>query len=257
VRINPGETLELGVIATYYRRTVISQVNSFEFTVTGDIGGMIEPGVFVAGEIPRETGTITISAGGRSIDLRVEIGGFSDMQNHWAREFAEFLASTGITIGVTPSEYGPELLMKRGDYILMLYRAAGEPEIEDIESFDDVPEDMYYAEAIAWAREMGIAGGLEGNNFEPQSPLSRQQAFTFTYRALSILDKQFASGTAEDLKAFPDADQVEEYAAVPIATLVNLGIVEGSNGLLIPHSTMTRAQMAKVISMVLQMDSNS
>ena len=253
LRVNPGDTVELDVIATYYRRAVTSQIHSFEFTVTGDIGEMVEPGVFVAGEIPRETGLITVSAGGRSTDIRVEISGFSDMETHWAREFAEFLASEGITIGITPTEYGPELLMRRGDYILMLYRAAGEPEIANIESFDDVPADMYYAEAIAWANEVGIAGGLEGNTFEPQSPLSRQQAFTFTYRALSLLGKQFTPGTAEDLEEFPDAGEVYDFAVVPTATLVNLGIVEGSNGMLIPHDTMTRAQMAKVITMVLQL----
>jgi len=253
VRVSPGEKLELDVTATYYRRDVTSQLHSFEFTVTGDIGEMVEPGVFVAGTIPWEIGMITISAGGRSVDVRVEIGGFSDMDNHWAREFAEFLASTGITIGITPSEYGPEQLMRRGDYILMLYRAAGEPEIESIESFDDVPRDMYYAEAIAWALEAGIADRLVANNFEPQSPLSRQHAFTFTYRALDILDKNFTSGTAADIASFPDAGEVADFAVVPTATLVNLGIVEGSNGMLIPDSTMTRAQMAKVITMVLKL----
>jgi len=257
VKLGPGDTLELGVTATYYRRAVTAQLHSFTFTVTGDIGEMTAPGVFKAGETIAQTGTITISAGGRSTEIKVEIGGFADMQNHWAREYAEYLAINGITIGVTPTEYGPNHLMKRGDYILMLYRAAGTPEMDDLESFDDVPQDMYYAEAIAWAKEMGIAGGLEGNNFEPQSPISREQAFTFTYRALSILDKQFVAGTEEDLEAFPDADTVGEFAVVPIATLIRLGIVEGSNGLLIPHETMTRAQMAKVIAMVLQLPVNS
>ena len=253
VKISPGGTFEFDVTATYYRRAVVSQVQSFEFTVTENIGEMTEPGVFIAGMIPGETGTITISAGGRSIDVKIEISGFTDMENHWAKEFAEYLASAGITIGVTPTEYGPEQLMKRGDYILMLYRAAGEPEITDITSFSDVPEDMYYAEAIAWAKNAGIAGGLQENNFEPQSPLSRQQAFTFTYRALSILNKQFTAGVEEDLEQFPDADQVNDFAVIPTATLIKLGIVEGSDGMLIPHDTMTRAQMAKVITMVLRL----
>jgi hypothetical protein len=70
---------------------------------------------------------------------------------------------------------------------------------------------------------------------------------------LSILNKQFTAGAAEDLEQFPDAGQVSDYAVIPTATLIKLGIVAGSDGLLIPDDTMTRAQMAKVITMVLRM----
>ena len=253
VRLNPGETLELDITATYYRRSVTAQAHSFTYDITGNIGEMTEPGIFKAGMVVGQKGAITISAGGRSIEVKVEVNGFEDMQNHWAKEFAEYLASEGITIGITPTEYGPNLLMKRGDYILMLYRAAGKPEITDSISFDDVPPDMYYANAIAWAKQMGIARSRGDDNFEPQSPLSRQEAFTFTYRALEILGKEYTDGIAEDLERFPDAGSIDEYAVVPIATLVGLGIVEGSDGLLIPHDTLTRAQMAKVIAMVLML----
>jgi len=252
--LNPGQPLDLSVTATYYRRAVTAQVHSFEYTVSGNIGEMIEPGSFKAGLIVGQKGKITISAGGRSIDINVEINGFADMQNHWAREYAEYLAGAGITIGVTPTEYGPNQLMKRGDYILMLYRAAGLPEIDETASFDDVPTDMYYADALAWAKEMGIAESLNGNNFEPQSPISRQDAFTFTYRTLNALDIEYIDGTDEEMERFPDAGSVSDYAVIPTATLIKLGVVEGSDGMLIPNETLTRAQMAKVLFVVLHLE---
>ena len=253
LRLSPEETFEFGVIATYYRRAVTAQVHSFEFEVSGNIGEMTAPGVFTAGSVVAQTGTITISAGGRSIDVRVEISGFTDMTNHWAREYAEYLAATGISLGVTPTEYGPERPMLRGDFILMLHRAAGLPTPSEPSGFVDVPEGAYYAEAIAWARESGVAGGSGDNTFNPLTPLSRQAAFTFTYRALDILGKTYESGSADDLTEFPDAETVADFAVVPTATLIRLGIVEGSNGMLIPESTLTRAQMAKVLTLVLQM----
>jgi len=253
VRLSPGATLELSITATYYRRAVAAQAHSFTYTVSGDIGEMTEPGVFVAGQAAGQKGTITVSAGGRSAEIRVEVDGFSDMLNHWAKEYAEYLAATGVTVGVTPTEYGPELLMKRGDYILMLHRAAGLPEPETMESFDDVPQDEYYAKALAWAKEADIADGSDENHFQPQSPVSRQDAFTFTYRALSHLNKQYTDGTAADIAGFPDAGTLDDYAVVPTATLIKLGIVEGMDGILSPHSTLTRAQMAKVLAVVLQL----
>ena len=257
VTLNPGQPLDLSVTATYYRRAVTAQLHSFEFAVTGNIGEMTAPGAFEAGLIVGQKGKITISAGGRSIDINIEINGFEDMKNHWAREYAEYLASAGVTIGVTATQYGPNQLMKRGDYILMLYRAAGLPEISDTKSFDDVPSDMYYADALAWAKQNGIAESLEENNFEPQSPISRQDAFTFTYRTLSFLNKEYTDGAPEELDRFPDAGEVSDYAVIPTATLIKLGVVEGSDGMLIPLETLTRAQMAKVLAVVLQLTVNS
>jgi len=256
VKLTPGERLEFDVTATYYRREVISQAGSYSFTVTGDIGGMAEPGVFIAGESLLEKGVISISAGGRSIDILVEISGFADMDGHWAKDYAEFLLREGISNGISATMYGPSFDMKRADYILMLYRAAGEPEVSEEESYDDVLLDEYYAQALSWAKETGITDDTEDNCFDPQSPLSRQDAFTFTYRALEVLNKCYSDGTDEDLEPFPDAFEIDEYALVPTATLIALGIVEGSEGMLIPHSTLTRAQMAKVLMYVMLLEEN-
>ena len=253
VILTRGMTLELDVTATYYRREVVAQAGSFTYTVSGDIGEMTSPGVFTAGQEIGETGTIVVSAGGRSAELKVVVGGFDDMQEHWAKEYAEYLYMARISDGVADAQFGPSLLMKRCDYILMLHRAAGRPEPVDSANFDDVPAGAYYAKALAWAKSAGIADSVEGNLFGPVQPLTRQDAFTFTYRALRLLGKRYTDGTAEDLAGFPDADMLDEYAVIPTATLIDLGIVNGMNGKLSPQSTLTRAQMAKVLAIVLQL----
>ena len=253
MRIAPGAVIEFDTVATYYRRSVVAQAHSFEYLLSGDIGEMIGPAVFQAGAKTQQRGTITIAAGGRSTVIQVEINGFADMDNHWAKEYAEQLLQMGITQGVTESDYGPSELMRRADYILMLYRAAGQPQVSVFSEFDDVPPDMYYTQALTWASLTGIAEGLDGNNFYPQLPITRQDAFTFTYRALAILGKDYPDGYADDLEAFPDSGYVDDYAVIPIATLMRLGIVEGMDGILSPHSTLTRAQMAKVLATVIQL----
>jgi len=254
VRLLPGERLELGVTATYYRRDVVSQLHLFEFEVSGDIGHMTdEPGVFIAGQAMQQTGSITVSAGGRSAEIRVDVGGFLDMEGHWAREYAEYLAMLGIVTGVTSTEYVPNELMIRGDFCLMLYRSAGLPAFTSTGTFDDIPEGIYYAEAVEWARAMGIAEAVEGNSFHPAVPLTRQDAFTFIYRTLELLGKEFKDGVPDDLVGFPDAGALSDYAVIPAATLVRLGIVEGSDGLLEPLSGFTRGQMAKLVASVLQL----
>ena len=253
IRLVPGETLEIEMTATYYRRPVTAQAGSFEYTISGDIGEMTGPGVFTASRSILQSGTITVSAGGRTAEIMVEIGGFTDMVGHWAREYAEYLAIEKIVTGVTYTEYVPEQLMKRGDFCLMLYRSAGEPDFTPVAAFDDVALDMYYSRAVAWARAAGIAEAADGNDFIPESPISRQDAFIFVYRALSILGKQYHDGTPGDLELFEDAAELADGAVVPAATLVALGIVEGTGGGLEPLSGFTRAQMAKLVASVLQL----
>jgi len=265
VMLTPGEVLELDIKATYFTRNVTAQPHSFEYSVTGDIGEMTEPGVFTAGQTLDQKGTITITAGGRSIEITVEISGFEDMKTHWAREYAEYLYRLGITSGVGANLYAPEVVMKRCDFILMLYRAAGMPPVniaaEDesasgsngVTGFGDVAPDAYYAEAVAWAKEAGITSGTSEGTFSPQASLTRQQAFTFVYRAFPTLGIEHTEADAENLSIFEDAQELSDYAILPAAKLVELGIVEGSGSRLNPLSTLTRAQMAKILAVTLQL----
>jgi hypothetical protein len=252
VTLQPGELFEFDVRATFYRRDVISQMDVFTYTVYGDIGELIEPGVFMAGETVGQRGTITVSAGDRHEVIEVEIGGgFEDMQDHWARGYVEYLFNAGIVTGLTPETYGPNLEIRRGDFVLMLHRAAGEIPPGRSSDFEDVPFDVYFADAVAWAQEMGIAQGVGGNRFNPLSPLTRQEAFTFVYRALDILDIEVPDDVMADLSEFTDYDSISEFAVIPTATLVGLGVVGGADGRLTPGASLTRAQMARVLASVL------
>ncbi|MCL2409759.1 MAG: phosphodiester glycosidase family protein [Oscillospiraceae bacterium] len=252
VTLQPGELFEFDVRATFYRRDVISQMGAFTYTVDGDIGELIEPGLFIAGETLGQRGTITVSAGNRHEVITVEIGGiFEDMQDHWARGYVEYLFNAGVVTGITPTTYGPDREIRRGDFVLMLHRAAGKPIPGRMSGFEDVPIDVYFADAVAWAREMGIAHGVGDNRFNPQATLTRQEAFTFVYRALGILDIEVPDDAVADLTEFTDAGSIAEFARTPTAMLVGLGVVGGSNGRLMPEASLTRAQMARVLASVL------
>ena len=251
VVLAPGEVLNIYVHATFLNRPVIAQQHQYSFSVSGNIGRFTEPGVFEASQNKGAGGSIAVYIGARRVDINVEISGFTDMRGHWASGYADFLYERGITIGIAPSLFGPEQLMRRGDFILMLYRAAGQPSFHGDTNFSDVPADYYFAEAIAWARSVGIADIPVNNLFRPSEALTREQAFIFTYRALDVLSIPHVRATADGLDRFPDAADLPSAAVIPTATLVALGIVEGSDGLLLPNQTMTRAQMAKVLAVVL------
>lgn len=58
-----------------------------------------------------------------------------------------------------------------------------EPTPDDSTSFVDVPANDYFADAVAWAIENGIANGMTETTFAPNATCTRGQSVTFLYRA--------------------------------------------------------------------------
>jgi len=167
---------------------------------------------------------------------------FSDMgQYGWAAASADFLAENGITTGTGDGRYDPAGLMTRGDFVLMLYRAFDLPKASGY-SFDDVPVDSYYANAIASAKNQGIAKGSDGK-FEPAGALTRQDAMVLLHRTLDAVGRGLGNGWSLSLLSFTDGSSVAEYAQGPVAALVKAGVIQGDDsGRLNPTGSLTRAE---------------
>ena len=176
---------------------------------------------------------------------------FSDMgQYGWAAASADFLAENGITTGTGDGRYDPAGLMTRGDFVLMLYRAFDLPKASGY-SFDDVPVDSYYANAIASAKNQGIAKGSDGK-FEPTGALTRQDAMVLLHRTLDAAGRGLGNGWSLSLLSFTDGSSVAEYAQGPVAALVKAGVIQGDDsGRLNPTGSLTRAEMAVILHRVL------
>ena len=246
-----GESVDLDVAAKYLMRDVSLSDEAVEYTLTGDIGTITPDGVFTASLSGAAAGTISVSCGGvtREISVRVAFE-FTDMRGHWANEYVKELYEAGIVTGVTDTEFGPSLSMKRGDFVLMLYRAAGQPPVSGSAGFEDVAADAYYADAVAWAVANGITEGKGEGAFAPDDTLTRQEGFTFLYRALDVLGAGFVEGDTALLDSFADGASVAEWARSATATLITNGVVEGSESGLNPTGSLTRAEMAKMLASV-------
>ena len=142
--------------------------------------------------------------------------------------------------------------MRRGDFILMLYNAAGKPQVSQGCTFTDVSPDNYFYTAMAWAQSQGLASGTGSGQFSPWNHITREQAFSLLYRFLPLVGKSCPDAPLSALDAFQDKDKVAEYARTATATLVSQGLVSGSSGVLDPKSTLTRAQMASLVYRVLE-----
>jgi beta-glucosidase len=178
----------------------------------------------------------------------VTVAGFDDVAtDHWAKPAIKGLTEQGVITGTTSATYAPDQTIRRCDFVLMLWRAAGKPAASAPTTFTDVMQEEYYAAAVAWAESVAIAQGDGTGLFNPTGTLTREQAFTFLYRALDDLKIPYADALPDCLGAFSDRDSLSGYAVTPTATLVNMGVVSGAYGNLSPAVAITRAGMAKIL----------
>ncbi len=246
-----GESVELSVAASYLMREVTLGSGSVRYTVSGGVGSVDENGVFTAALSGAASGAVTVECGGVSVEIPVRVAfEFEDMRGHWASGAVKELYEAGIVTGITDTQFGPGMSMKRGDFVLMLYRAAGSPAVSYKDTFGDVGPDAYYAGAVAWAVANGITEGKAEGVFAPDDTLTRQEGFTFLYRSLDALGVSFAEGDTALLERFPDAASVADWARSAAATLVANGVVDGGDSGLNPSGSLTRAEMAKMLAAV-------
>ena len=151
-------------------------------------------------------------------------------------EAVKWAADKGITGGIGDSLFAPNQSCTRAQIVTFLWRAAGSPEPKALSSFADVPADVYYARAVAWAVENGITNGTTDTTFGPDETCTRAHGVTFLSRAAK-------ANTASGNSNFADVDANAYYASA-VKWAVDNGITNGiSSSLFGPDSSCTRAQI--------------
>jgi hypothetical protein len=109
--------------------------------------------------------------------------------------------------------------------------------VKEVETspFSDVATSAYYYEAVKWAQEKGITGGIGNGLFGPNQPCTRAQIVTFLWRAAG-------SPAPTSASSFTDVP-ADAYYAKAVAWAVENGITTGvGNDQFAPDLTCNRAQ---------------
>mgnify|MGYP000320642903 CR=1 FL=1 len=172
---------------------------------------------------------------------------FEDLANvTWAKGPVEVMASKGIIAGNGNNTFSPERNITRGDFLLLLVKTLGLTASVD-SNFSDVKSTDYYYDAIGIAKKLGLANGTGNNTFEPQKEISRQDMMVLAARAMKIANKLDRLGDAGDLQTFEDKNEIADYAALDVASLVKEGLVKGNGASIEPQKCTTRAEAAVLL----------
>ena len=109
--------------------------------------------------------------------------------------------------------------------------------VKEVETspFGDVSTSVYYYEAVKWAQEKGITGGIGNGLFGPNQPCTRAQIVTFLWRAAGSPVVNYAMNMSD----VPEGS----YYAEAVRWALSEGITTGTTGnTFSPDSECTRAQ---------------
>ena len=105
----------------------------------------------------------------------------------------------------------------------------------EISPFSDVSTSAYYYEAVKWAQEKGITGGIGNGLFGPNQPCTHAQIVTFLWRAAGSPVVNYAMNMSD----VPEGS----YYAEAVRWALSEGIATGTTGnTFSPDSECTRAQ---------------
>ena len=253
-----GSKTELSASASYYGMAVTAQDECFTWSVSGDIGTIDAGGTFTAAETNvAKTGSILVSYGTQTAKIDVTIAPsdpFTDMKNHWAKDYVNDLYFAGVLTGSAGSDgkqrYRPDDSMTRQEFVVALMRYLGVT-VSDYSAvqlpFDDAGKiDSWALDAMKAAYSLKYVGGSASGGkllANPKASISRQEAMTILSRTQTLP----ASVNTGVLSAFSDAGKIASWAKTPLAAMVQMKIIGGSNGKLNPTGNVTRAEVAKML----------
>lgn len=176
-----------------------------------------------------------------------EENAFSDLDNvEWAQEAINILNKKGIVSGRGDRIFDPNGNVTREEFVKMIVEAAGLKTYITANDFSDVKSSDWFDKYISIAKENGITNGMGDGKFGVGENITRQDMMVMCMYLIP------ESAKAGSIKNYSDASEVADYAVDAVSTLVNIGIVNGDGGRLMPNSDCTRAQAAKVIYMILK-----
>ena len=167
---------------------------------------------------------------------------------NWYAPAMEFIMDNNLLNGIPNETFEPNAFTNRGLFVSILYNFEQlihtDGTTTGTHTFTDVPETAYYNNAVAWAYTNDVVNGFE-NKFAPEDTITRQEIVTI----LSNYAKKngYDMTRTQELNEFSDADSVATYALAPMEWAVGNGIIQGSDGKIMPQATATKAEISQIL----------
>ena len=146
-------------------------------------------------------------------------------------------AGTGIewVAGINHPTFAWDVWHIPADYTMFIGAIAAFVKKVETSPFSDVSTSAYYYEAVKWAQEKGITGGIGNGLFGPNQPCTRAQIVTFLWRAAGSPVVNYAMNMSD----VPEGSYYAEAVRWALSEGIATGTTENTFS---PDSECTRAQ---------------
>ena len=170
----------------------------------------------------------------------------------------DYVYDHGLITGIGgTTRFDPDGKLTRGQAATILYRMAGSPAPSaDEPQFSDVADPgAFYYDAVLWAREKGVVKGMgDSNTFAPEAYVTREQLAVMICNYAANVAGLNAASDGEALSSLVDAATISSWAQPSFGWCFDEGIITGqvstSGSFANPQNTATRAEMAKIVTVL-------
>lgn len=150
-------------------------------------------------------------------------------EDSWFYPGVRYVYQQALMPGVSETSFAPYEPVSRGLAWNVLTRTSGR---------DTTPAsgEVWYAVGMAWVVENGISDGTE-----PTQLITREQWVSMLWRRA-----EYPSAPV-NLNAYADGAQVSGYAQDAMRWAISIGLIQGSDGKLLPQNTLSRAELATMV----------
>ncbi|MBQ4030246.1 MAG: bacterial Ig-like domain-containing protein [Bacilli bacterium] len=101
----------------------------------------------------------------------------------------------GLNKGIlsTDETFRPDDAVKRSEFITMLYRMAGNPNVTSTSmNFSDVSSGDWFYTPVAWGYNIGVIEGEPGGTFNPSGPMTKSTVAIMLYRYFNYVNESYS-----------------------------------------------------------------
>ena len=184
---------------------------------------------------PAELANVVIKVDGQEVATPVDLEAGTYKVEVSADNCAVFTSDITITADTATHTQTIAMTYLPSDYTMFIGAIAAFLKEVETSPFSDVSTSAYYYEAVKWAQEKGITGGIGNGLFGPNQPCTRAQIVTFLWRAAGSPVVNYAMNMSD----VPEGSYYAEAVRWALSEGIATGTTENTFS---PDSECTRAQ---------------
>lgn len=174
---------------------------------------------------------------------------FADAADHVYREAVEALAARKIVDGKGDGLFHPDDGLTRAEFAAIAVRALGLTG-QTTDAFPDVAADAWYAPYVGAAHAHGLINGKGDGSFDPEGPITRQEAAVLVTRAAGLCGMETGMdpmAVRDTLAQFTDYVTTAQWARDGLAFCYAKGLLDDSALEIHAADPILRGEMAQML----------